>query len=62
MLKSMSTAVTQSAVRFARDESAATSIEYALIAGGISVVIIATVTGIGTNVKTMFTSVSTALK
>jgi pilus assembly protein Flp/PilA len=48
--------------RFARDESAATAIEYALIASGISIVIAATVFQVGGAVKTDFTNVSTALK
>jgi pilus assembly protein Flp/PilA len=37
--------------RFARDDSAATAIEYGLIAAGISVAIIAMVNGIGTNLN-----------
>jgi pilus assembly protein Flp/PilA len=61
MLKFMST-VRQTVSGFAHDQRGATSIEYALIASGVSIVIIATVTGLGTNVKTMFTSVSSALK
>lgn len=36
-----------SLARFARDESAATAIEYALIAAGIAGVIIAVVNGVG---------------
>ena len=48
--------------RFARDEGGATAIEYGLIAAGISVAIIAVVTGLGTNLNTTFTSVQTALK
>ncbi len=48
--------------RFVKDESGATAIEYGLIAAGISVAIIAVVQGLGTNLKTTFTSVSTALK
>jgi pilus assembly protein Flp/PilA len=48
--------------RFARDESAATAIEYALIASGISIVIAATVASLGTVVKGQYTNVSTALK
>ena len=48
--------------RFAKDESGATAIEYGLIAAGISVAIIAVVQGVGTNLKTTFTSVQTALK
>jgi pilus assembly protein Flp/PilA len=45
-----------------KDETAATAIEYGLIAAGISVAIIAVVQGLGTNLKTTFSSVSTALK
>jgi len=48
--------------RFVKDESGATAIEYGLIAAGISVAIIATVQGLGTNLKGTFSSVSTALK
>jgi pilus assembly protein Flp/PilA len=48
--------------RFAKDESGATAIEYGLIAAGIAVAIIAVVQGVGTNLKTTFTSVQTALK
>ena len=48
--------------RFVKDESGATAIEYGLIAAGISVAIIAVVQGLGTNLKTTFGSVQTALK
>jgi pilus assembly protein Flp/PilA len=48
--------------RFVKDESGATAIEYGLIAAGISVAIIAVVQGLGSNLKTTFQSVSTALK
>ena len=48
--------------RFARDDSAASSIEYALIASGISIVIAATVFSLGSAVKSDYTNVSTALK
>ena len=47
--------------RFAKDETAATAIEYGLIAGLISVVIIGAATLIGTNLTTKFTAISTAL-
>jgi pilus assembly protein Flp/PilA len=47
---------------FAKDDSAATAIEYGLIAAGISVAIIAVVNGIGTNLNTKFGAVSTQLK
>ncbi len=48
--------------RFVKDESGATAIEYGLIAAGISVAIIAVVQGLGTKLKTTFSSVSSALK
>ena len=47
--------------RFVKDESGATAIEYGLIAAGISVVIIGAVQLVGTNLKTVFGDVSTAL-
>jgi pilus assembly protein Flp/PilA len=47
---------------FLKDETAATAIEYGLIAAGISVAIIAVVQGLGTNLKATFSTVSTALK
>jgi len=49
-------------VRFAKDESGATAIEYGLIAAGIAVAIIAVVQGLGTSLNTTFGSVQTALK
>ena len=49
-------------VRFMKDTSGATAIEYGLIAAGISVAIIAVVNGLGTNLNTKFTSISTQLK
>ncbi len=49
-------------MRFIRDESGATAIEYGLIAAGIAVAIIATVQALGSNLNATFTSVSTALK
>jgi pilus assembly protein Flp/PilA len=47
---------------FLKDETAATAIEYGLIAAGISVVIIAAVNGIGTKLNSTFGSISTQLK
>jgi len=47
---------------FLRNESGATAIEYGLIAAGISVAIIAVVNGLGSNLNTKFTSISTQLK
>jgi len=49
-------------VRFARDESAATAIEYGLIAAGISVVIITVVNGIGTTLNGKFSSINSQLR
>jgi pilus assembly protein Flp/PilA len=48
-------------VKFAKDESGATAIEYGLIAAGISVAIISVVNSLGTQLKTTFTNVSTQL-
>ncbi len=47
---------------FLRDETGATAIEYGLIAAGISVAIIAVVNGLGTQLNTSFSSISTQLK
>jgi pilus assembly protein Flp/PilA len=48
-------------VKFLKDESAATAIEYGLIATGIALAIIPVITGLGTKLKTTFSSISTAL-
>lgn len=48
--------------RFLKDESGATAIEYALIAAGISVAIIAVVNGVGSKVSDTFSSISTQMK
>ena len=55
-------ALTKLASDFLRNESGATSIEYAMIAAGISIVILAAVTGIGSSVKDDFVAASSALK
>jgi pilus assembly protein Flp/PilA len=47
---------------FLTDESGATAIEYAIIAGGIATAIIATVYSIGPKLNSTFSSVSTQLK
>jgi pilus assembly protein Flp/PilA len=49
-------------IRFLKDERAATAIEYGLIAAGIAVVLIPVLTGLGTKLKTSFTTIQTALK
>ena len=47
---------------FVKDEAGATAIECAIIASGLSIVIVAAVNGIGTKLNTTFGSVSTQLK
>jgi pilus assembly protein Flp/PilA len=47
---------------FFRDDSAATAIEYGLIAAGISVAIITVVGTLGTKLNATFTTVANALK
>jgi len=47
--------------RFIRNESGATGIEYGLIAGLISIVIITGVTLVGGSLTTIFTGVASAL-
>jgi pilus assembly protein Flp/PilA len=49
-------------LRFARDETGATAIEYAMIASGVAVAIAASVANLGSSVKGLFTTVSTAMK
>ncbi|MGA2568463.1 MAG: Flp family type IVb pilin [Pseudolabrys sp.] len=48
-------------VRFVKNESGATAIEYGLIAAGISVAIIAVVNGLGSTLNAKFSSISTQL-
>ena len=48
--------------RFLRDEGGTTAIEYAMIASGVSIVIVGTVATLGTAVKGFYTSVADALK
>ena len=62
MFKFISSEIATPLSRFLRDESGATAIEYAMIASGVAVTIVAAVTSLGTNVKALFTSVSTSLK
>jgi pilus assembly protein Flp/PilA len=47
--------------RLLNDQSGATAIEYGLIAGLIAVVIITSVTAIGTKLNSKFTTISTSL-
>jgi len=48
--------------KFLADESAATAIEYGLIAAGISLAIIAIVNNLGVKINTKLTSINTSLK
>jgi pilus assembly protein Flp/PilA len=48
--------------KFLQDQSGATAIEYAIIAGGLSIVILAAVNGIGVTLSGKFTSVNSSLK
>jgi pilus assembly protein Flp/PilA len=47
--------------RFVEDESGATAIEYGLIAGLISVVILTALTTIGSKINVKFNNIATAL-
>ena len=47
---------------FIEDETGATAIEYALIAGGLSIVILSAVNNIGTTLNSTFGNVSSQLK
>jgi pilus assembly protein Flp/PilA len=49
-------------IRFLKDENDATAIEYGLIATGIAVVMLQVITGLGTHLKSTFTTISSALK
>jgi pilus assembly protein Flp/PilA len=48
--------------RFCKSESGATAIEYALIAGFVSIVIVGAVQVIGTSLNVTFSSVATGIK
>jgi pilus assembly protein Flp/PilA len=52
----------ESAARFLKSECGATAIEYAIIAGTLSIAIVTTVSSLGTSVNSMFTSVQAGLK
>ncbi|MGJ5206881.1 Flp family type IVb pilin [Bradyrhizobium sp. HKCCYLR20261] len=49
-------------LKFLRDDSGATAIEYGLIAAGISLAIIAAVNGLGSSLSSKFESINTSLK
>jgi pilus assembly protein Flp/PilA len=47
---------------FFADETAATAIEYGLIAAGIALAIIAIINGLGSKLNTKFTSINASLR
>jgi pilus assembly protein Flp/PilA len=49
-------------LKFWRDETGATAIEYGLIAAGIALAIISAVDSLGSRLNTKFTSINTSLK
>jgi len=49
-------------MKFLRDETGATAIEYGLIAAGISLAIIGVIDGLGTKLNTKFTALNNSLK
>jgi pilus assembly protein Flp/PilA len=51
-----------SVVRFVKDESGATAIEYGLIAAGIAVAILMAVQAVGSSLTELFNKVATDLK
>jgi pilus assembly protein Flp/PilA len=54
--------LTQILRRFFGNESGTTAIEYALIASGVSIVIMVSVMATGTSLKTMYQTVSDSFK
>ncbi|MGB6534642.1 MAG: Flp family type IVb pilin [Xanthobacteraceae bacterium] len=54
--------MTRKLIAFLKDESGATAIEYGLIAAGVALVIITVIKGLGSNLKSTFSSISTALE
>jgi len=48
--------------RFVKDEAGVTAVEYGLLAALLALAIITSVTTVGTELKTKFTAISTALK
>jgi len=49
-------------IAFLKDDTAATAIEYGLIAAGIALAIIAVVNGLGAKLNTKFSSINSSLK
>ena len=49
-------------IEFLKNEAGATAIEYCIIAGGISIVILVAVNGIGIGLNDKFTKVNASIK
>jgi pilus assembly protein Flp/PilA len=62
MFKSSTPAIRRSLACFLRDERGTTAIEYAIIASGISIVIVGAVATLGTSVKGFYSGIASALK
>ena len=62
MFKFLPVTIGAQALRFARDETGATAIEYAMIASGIGVAIATTIVSLGSTVNGLYTSVATVMK
>jgi len=62
MIKSPLRAIRSPLYRFLNNADGATSIEYALIASSVSIVIVGALATLGSDVKALYTSVTTALK
>jgi pilus assembly protein Flp/PilA len=62
MFKLQQHLIVRPVLRFMREESGATAIEYAMIASGVGVAIATAVVSLGSSVNGLFTSVSTSLK
>ena len=60
-MNKMRQAMTNSWLRFATDQKGVTAVEYGLIAGLIAVAIIVSVTAVGGDLSTLFSTVATAL-
>jgi len=61
MLQFSTRAIRTKFQRFLRDARTATAIEYAMIASGVSIAIVATIVGLGANVKGLYTTVAATL-
>ncbi len=61
MLQFSTRAIRTTFQRFLCDARGASAIEYAVIASGVSIVIVATIVGLGANVKGLYTTVAATL-